>query len=311
VEPTASGVVAALTAPIEKLIDAVDKATGTLYQPTQVVRMANAQAKADQIKATSDIDIAELRERATIRTGHIELRRQQNIESILEKTVRKLESKKSGSSPNPDWLIQFFESCKDISDVELQELWSTILADETQKPGAYRARTLEFLRYISKDDAILFNKVASLVITFGGVSCLLWDLRARTFYNEMGIRPQELQRIRKAGFVTVQEDYRLYRDQKHEINYFHHVIQLDAKRHGESTTSLLLLSSEAEELVKLTNRAYIQNFTTVIVNAFKNKKQMVIYVDNVRFFSNSNTEKLVKLVEKPDVSPLTQADIER
>lgn len=300
-EPTASGVVAALTAPIEKLIDAVAKATGILYQPTQVVRLANAQAKADLIKANCDIEIEKLRERAAARTVHLELRRQANIESILGKTVRRLEATKSVGSPHPDWLVQFFESCKDISDDELQELWSAILADETRKPGSYQAKTLDFLRYISKEDALLFSKVASLVITIGGVSCLLWDLRARTFYNEFGIRPQELQRIRKAGFVTVQEDYRLYRNQKHEINYFHHIVQLDARRHGESTTSLLLLSSEADDLVKLTNRSYVQDFTRVIVNAFKSKKNMVIFVDNVRVFATSNTEEIVKLVEKPDV----------
>jgi len=278
--------------PVEKLIDRISDATGVIYQPTHLVRMAKAKAKADLINSKSRFEINEIEDRAKLRVESIELRRQFNIESIISRVIPKIRETDVIQEITDDWIINYFEHCKDINDEKLQQLWAEVLAGESIKPGSYSIRTLSFLKYISPSDAVLFSKIVDFVMLIEGIPCLLWDLGAKRYYNEHGFKVSELHSLRQAGFLTIQEDYRLYREKKrHQIQYFKKNIVIDTTHHGESTIPILLLSHEAEDLLSLTEGSYHEDFLGILLNKLRHKKNIAIYVDGDRFYKHDPSQK--------------------
>ena len=58
--------------PIEKLIDVVSNAIGTLYEPRQIVRKARAEAKAESIKAIEQAKTKAIIEGNTEKVSYLE-----------------------------------------------------------------------------------------------------------------------------------------------------------------------------------------------------------------------------------------------
>lgn len=281
-------VIQSVSKPLEKLIDSISKATGVLYEPTHLVRMAKAGAKANVIAEKNRLEITELQNKAEKRVRHIELQRQVNIDAIVQIVMSKLASGDSSFNINNEWLTQYFESCKDVENEQMRALWAEVLAGESKNPGSYSLKTLGFIKSLSPSDAILFSEIAKYVMSIEGIPCLLWNYRAKRYYNENGFSISDLHSLRQSGFLTIQEDYRLYRKKKigHLLSYSSHEVKIDTAHHGESTIPILLLSHEATDLLALTTSAYDENYFEVILNSLKVKKRIVIYVDDERFHAH-------------------------
>ena len=134
-----------LTKPAEMLIKKISNAVGVRYEPKRIQREAEAQAKADLIKAKSEIEITGLQKRSARRWMIEEMIHQQNMESITAKALPQL-------NENAD-------ECRIISDAEMQTLWSRILAGETNTPGAYSKRTVNCLSEMDKAEAEFFKNL--------------------------------------------------------------------------------------------------------------------------------------------------------
>src|SRR4030095_11045564 len=75
---------------------------------------------------------------------------------IAEQVIHLLPEKTSDEPVNEDWAFRFFQAAKDVSDEEMQSLWARILSAEIAHPGSYRLRTIEFLRTLAKDEALMY-----------------------------------------------------------------------------------------------------------------------------------------------------------
>lgn len=64
-----------------------------------------------------------------------------------------------------DWYIRFFDSVGNVSNAEMQELWARILAGEINNQGLFSFRTMETLRNMNQEEAMLFQKIVPLVLT--------------------------------------------------------------------------------------------------------------------------------------------------
>jgi hypothetical protein len=71
-------------------------------------------------------------------------------------------AKGSKSTPD-DWVNKFWEDAGLVDDEMLQELYGRVLASEARSPGACSLRTLRALRYMDRETAEDFAKLASLV----------------------------------------------------------------------------------------------------------------------------------------------------
>lgn len=83
-----------------------------------------------------------------------------NAEDIL-----KNDQQEPSSEPlEDDWLYSWRDYAGKVSSGELQDLWGRVLAGEVKQPGSYSIRTLEFLKGLSKSEALLISKVARFVV---------------------------------------------------------------------------------------------------------------------------------------------------
>lgn len=106
-----------------------------------------------------------------------EARKQANIEEITQKALPDL---KEGSRPQDvedDWIKNFFDKCRLISDDEMQSLWAKILAGEANAPGKYTKRTVNFLSSIDKSDAMLFTELCGFGWFLGNVIPLIYQIQ--------------------------------------------------------------------------------------------------------------------------------------
>ena len=153
--------------PIVKLIEAIEKATGILYEPKRIVRKAKAEAKSEIIKKigstiSNDIDI-----RTITRVLNQENKRQINIDNIVYEAINQLkysENEESIDDIEVDWVTDFFNFAQDISNEKLQKVWAKLLANEVDKPGSISRRTLFILKTISNKEAIMFNMLCANTI---------------------------------------------------------------------------------------------------------------------------------------------------
>lgn len=159
--------------PLEKLIDAVSKGIGALYQPRKIRKEADAQAYALKVLenakaiASSETKLieAEIAERIGKRIVSQEIKRQNNIDDIVEAAAEELKGKQVSEEPvDEDWSTRFFGIVQDVSREEMKLLWSKILAKEIAMPSTFSMRTLETLKNLSTEEAELFQKVAPFIL---------------------------------------------------------------------------------------------------------------------------------------------------
>lgn len=159
--------------PFEKLIEVVSEGIGTLYRPRKIRKEADANAYAIKVvgKAVAEADAekkwieADMQDRIVQRIAAQEIRRQNNIDTVVEEAAHNLEGKQVSEEPvSMDWSARFFGIVQDVSQEEMRMLWSKVLAGEIEKPSSFSMRTLETLRNISSEEAKLFEKVAPFIL---------------------------------------------------------------------------------------------------------------------------------------------------
>lgn len=190
-----------LAEPAKVLIEKVSDAVGGVFKPYQIERVAKAEAKAEIIKANTEIEITELQQRALNRFLIEEASKQENIESITEKAITLLEENANPGEIEKDWLVDFFDKSRIVSDEEMQNLWSSILAGEANKPGSYSKRTLHLMASLDKRDALLFTKLCRFAWNIGTPVPLVFDSQNK-IYTRNDITFSSLKHLDAIGLIS-------------------------------------------------------------------------------------------------------------
>jgi hypothetical protein len=176
----------ALSEPANKLIDSVSSAIGILYEPRRKKRDAKAEIEIKKMKALAHIDLEdEIEQRIIERKYNREIKRQKNIEKITRESLKYLPPSVSEDKVNEDWIHQFFEYSQDISDEKTQGIWAKILAGEVAKPNSFSPRTLDFLKKMSFDEIILFDKLAKLTMRYNQIAFLCLDILSENLREDL------------------------------------------------------------------------------------------------------------------------------
>jgi len=93
------------------------------------------------------------------------LRKQQNLETIIQKSLPYCSSTEVTDKADPDWFSTFTLLAEDVSNKTMQNLWAKILAGEITQPGSFSTKTLKVFREMSITDAKLLAKACSLAIS--------------------------------------------------------------------------------------------------------------------------------------------------
>lgn len=269
--------------PIEKLIDVVSQAFGTIYEPRQIVRKAKAEAKAESIKAIEqaktnaiiegDTEKAEYLDKINNRLVNKETKRQKNIEEVVSTAGGILEAEKNVSKEpvNPDWTTRFFDIVQDVSDNEMQLLWGQILAGEIKQPKSYSLRTLELLRNMTKEEAELFRKVAQFTLKQGDVFLFSADGVLEKFgisYSAIA-KLIEIGLLQPGDFVTKNYPSQKAKDRMIGVVYGNLVIITNQKATANTISiPIRLFTTPGKELARLIsitpNIDYIKELATTI-----------------------------------------------
>lgn len=95
----------------------------------------------------------------------LKLKQKENLNSVMEMFRKELANKvleddvTENKKIDPDWLMRFFADVQDVSDKYIQHIWAKILAGEAETPGRISLKTLSILKDMSRDDAMLFERV--------------------------------------------------------------------------------------------------------------------------------------------------------
>lgn len=191
-----------ISKPASVLIEKISDAVGGIFEPYQIKRVAKAKAKAKKIEASANIQITQQQHRALRRLLQEETNKQNNIESITEKSLPLLNANSNPKEIENDWLVNFFDKGKMISDSEMQDLWSKILAGEANAPGSYSKRTVNMISSLDKKDAILFNSLCNFVWTLGKTTIpIVFDLKNK-LYTERGINFESIKHLDSIGLIS-------------------------------------------------------------------------------------------------------------
>ncbi|MFB1077635.1 hypothetical protein C5F63_10955 [Photobacterium damselae subsp. damselae] len=189
-----------LSKPANTLIEKVSSAIGGVFEPWQIKRVAKAEAEASLIKAESEIKINDLHRRAMHRFIEEEANRQENMEEITKKSIPHLDETSNPANMEDDWLTNFFDKSRIVSDEEMQTIWANVLAGEANTPGSFSRRTVNLLSDLDKRDAELFQTLCKFGWRFGSFTPLIFDIQA-PIYNELGINFSTLSHLDSLGLI--------------------------------------------------------------------------------------------------------------
>ncbi|MBI1394333.1 MAG: DUF2806 domain-containing protein [Betaproteobacteria bacterium] len=264
-----------LSKPATVLIEKISAAVGVLYEPHHIKRVAQAEAEAEKIKALAQIEISEIQQRALVRMVQEEGRNQENIERIAAGAAERLDSKADPSNMENDWIANFFEKCKTISDAEMQSHWSALLAGEASQPGTFSKRTVELVSTLDKQDALLFTKLCSFGIVGGDVFPVVFDHRAE-IYKSAGINFTTLNHLEAIGLIRyggIQTFLLEHLPQRFAFTYFGKplLFQMPAQSENKLDVGTIMLTKAGQQLAKISGAAPIPEFPPYLLSEYKKK----------------------------------------
>ena len=264
-----------ISKPADTLIKKVASAVGCIFEPYQIKRIAKAEAEASLIRAAGDIQVTELQRRAMQRFVEEETRKQINIEQITSKALPLLEHNSKPEAIEDDWITDFFDKCRLVSDQEMQSLWSKVLSGEANKPGSYSKRTVNFISCLDKSEAVLFSKLCGYGCQMGQVIPIIYDVQ-HEIYNKNGINFMTLSNLESIGLINFNNiaGFQLLKLPKtFSILYYGQHIKFEMPKDADNSIELgkVLLTKLGQELAPICGSQPVDGFKEYILECWKSK----------------------------------------
>lgn len=262
-----------LAKPANTLIEKISSAVGGAFEPWQIKRVAKAEAEASLIKAKSEIKITDLHRRAVNRFVEEEANRQENMEEITKKSIPYLKESSNPTSMEDDWITNFFDKSRVISDEEMQTIWASVLAGEANAPGSFSRRTVNLLSDLDKRDAELFQNLCRFGWSIGPFSPLIFDIDA-PIYNDLGLNFTSLSHLDSLGllqFNSLSGFVRTGLPKKFTLSYCDQPLVLEMSNEQENNLSigLVLLSKAGKELAQVVRVPGVNGFYDYVKEQWK------------------------------------------
>lgn len=264
-----------LTKPATVLIEKISDAVGGVFKPYQIVRVAKAEAEATRIQAESQIQVTDLQRRAMHRFLEEEAKKQSNIEAITQNALPLLEDKSAPQNVADDWITNFFDKSRIVSDNEMQQLWSRVLASEANAPGTFAKRTVNLLADLDKEDAELFMRLCGFGWVVGDVVPIVLDVQG-DIYNRQGIYFNSLAHLESLGLVqfnTLGGFRRLKLPKNITVFYYGKptLLTFPAEIDNELQLGHVLLTRAGQQLAKVCDSAPVEGFYDFIYDMWANQ----------------------------------------
>lgn len=264
-----------LSKPATVLIEKISDAVGGIAKPGQIVRVAKAEADAEVIKARARIEISEIEERALHRMVREEGVRQENMESITAKALPHLKDDAKPDEIEKDWITNFFDKCRLISDQEMQTLWANILAGQANAPGSFSKRTIETVAALDKSDAKLFTTLCSFAWMIEILTPLIFDIENKIL-NRAGIDFSSLTHLDDLGLLTFSPLSGFLRQsfpKNFTVHYYGRPINIEFPKDKDNDLQIgkVLLSRTGQELSTISGSTPSKEFYEYVLDEWQKK----------------------------------------
>lgn len=269
-----------LSKPATVLIEKISDAIGGIFKPWQIRRVAQAEVDADKIKALSQIEVTELQRRALERFVAEEAKKQNNIEEITAKALPQVNNNAQPQNMEDDWVTNFFDKCRLISDNEMQTLWSKVLAGEANSPGTYSKRTVNLLGSLDKADAFLFQTLCGFGWFLGNVVPIVYEVEDE-IYTKHGINFNALKHLDEIGLLSFESlsGYgRVHLSKKIRIAYYGKPIDIEFEKENDNRLEIghVLLSKTGQELAPICGSKPIPEFFDYVIEKWAIKYGLAV-----------------------------------
>lgn len=250
-----------LKKPATVLIKKISNAIGVIYEPRQIVRAAKAEVEAELIREESKIEITDLQHRAMHRLLGEEEKKQLNMESITKQAIPLLDENSSPEQVDDDWITNFFDKCRIVSNSEMQLLWSKVLAGEANFPGAFSKKTVNLLPDLDKGDAELFTRLCGFAWKLEKVTPLIFDNQA-DIYNRHGINFESLSHLDSLGLIQTGSFGVREVPKKLHVSYHERDVEITMPKDADNSLEIgkVLLTKAGQELAPVCGSLPIKGF---------------------------------------------------
>jgi hypothetical protein len=270
-----------LSKPANTLIKKMSEAVGGIARPAQIRRVAEAEADAERIKTLSRIETTELEQRALQRFVFEEAKKQNNIESITGQSLLQLNESAKPEEIEDDWITNFFDKCRLISDEEMQSIWANILAGEANTPGRFSKRTVNFMVSLDKKDAQLFTKLCAFNWRVGNIQPLIYDPNAE-IYTRNGINFVGLKHLDAIGLISFESGITRYQREhfpettiaayKNDL----YLLKFTKEKDNNIDVGQVLFTGIGEELASICTPEIVTGFDEYIIDHWKKQSIEVV-----------------------------------
>jgi hypothetical protein len=269
-----------ISRPATVLIEKISDAIGGYFKPHQIKRVAKAESEAEIIRAQAQIEVTDLQRRAMVRWIAEEAQKQDNIENITLKALPELEDSANPQNIENDWITNFFDKCRIISDEEMQTMWAKVLAGEANSPGTYSKRTVNFLDSIDKVDAQLFTSLCGFIfftkneglLPFIYYSNLDMSLKFDPIYTDRGINHDSLLHLDNIGLINFNVDGFLTDELPKQVTMNYYGTSIDLEISGKCTAwpgrimhGTVLLTKIGKQLAPICDSKPVDGFPKYVI----------------------------------------------
>lgn len=191
-----------LSGAAHELVKRVADAVGGFARPFQIKRIARAEAEALVIRTEAELEVDDIRRRALRRFLDEEVAHQRNMESVTEAALKHVTEAANAQRIGQDWLVNFFDKARLISEGDMQELWARVLAGESNGAGSFSRRTVNILGDMDATDAELFKTLCSFTWDVGGtIQPLIFDA-SHELFKRHGLKFVDIQHLASLGLIA-------------------------------------------------------------------------------------------------------------
>ena len=199
------GTVVAFTAVALKkdiLIQKIAEAVTGIARPFQIVRVARAEAEAALINAENELEISGLQRQAMERFIGEQTQQQLNINAITDKVFENLSEQSHPEDLDNDWIANFFQKCRIVSNEEMQSLWSNVLVGEVNSPSSFSRQTVNLLADLDARDAKSFERLLRFCCVVNGILTPFILPLTESVFTDEGFDLSQLAHLDSLGLVS-------------------------------------------------------------------------------------------------------------
>ena len=139
-----------------------------------------------------------------------------NQKNIVNTAISMITPTARPNDINEDWLLQFMDKARLVSDVDFQLIWANILARECNSPGTIPKALLYTLEQMDKETATAFMSVASVSFNYvdddstTSYCPIILMSEHRDYYRSIGINLNTLIELQSLGLIKMGETLTTY-----------------------------------------------------------------------------------------------------